>query len=295
MEARPDPKAQLTADRYLTAVADAGAHGGRWIISLDDALAGRLAANDPAALVTWKRVTTAARFFEEHKDWAGYTPVSVVAVVSDFTGKNEGFSQELLNLLARAGQHYRIVRKEVAGASSFAGLKAVIYADAEAPLPELRKQVMAFVDAGGMLITVPNWGTVPATPMPNDEHPRYSWRSAGKGRIAVAKAEPDDPWLMANDSVVLVSHRYDLVRFWNGGSTVSYFTEAPDRKRAIVHLLFYANRGPDSASVQFAGRYRTARAATVNASVNVEVKPRRNAVEIHLPLVDQYVAVELGD
>ena len=111
-----------------------------------------------------------------------------------------------------------------------------------------------------MLITGPKWGDVPGTPAKAEEHPRYSWRALGKGRIALAHEDPDDPYLWANDSVVLVSHRYDLVRFWNGGATGSFYTMSPDRKQAVVHLLFYANRGPDSASVRIAGRFRGVKA-----------------------------------
>jgi len=124
---------------------------------------------------------------------------------------------------------------------------------------------------------------------------RFSFYSAGKGTIAIAKEPPEDPYLFANDSVVLVSHRYDMVRFWNSGATASFYTMAPDHRGALVHLLFYSYRGPDAASVRIAGKYRAARAATVeNADVaGVQLEPQRDAVEIHLPQVSQYVALEL--
>ena len=79
----------------------------------------------------------------------------------------------------------------------------------------------------------------------NQDNERYEWRTSGKGRIAFAKSEFDDPWVVAQESVLLISHRYDLLRFWNGGSVGSYFTVAPDRKRALVQILFYAERGLD--------------------------------------------------
>ena len=207
-------------------------------------------------------------------------------------GPNEFLGQELLNLLARAGLHYRILRKDAI--ASLAGLKAVIYADAEAPTPELRKQVSAFVQAGGLLITVPKWGAVDGAAKP-DEHPRFAIHGLGRGRIAMAHAAPDDPYEMANDTVVLTSHRYDLVRFWNGGATGSYYAVSPDGKQAVAHLFFYANRGPDSASVRVSGPYRNVRIATVDQpevkAVHVELQ--KDAVEVHLPQVPQYVALEL--
>jgi hypothetical protein len=124
---------------------------------------------------------------------------------------------------------------------------------------------------------------------------RFSLFAAGSGSVALAKAPPDDPYLWANDSVVLVSHRYDLVRFWNSGATGAYCTLAPDGKQALVHLMFYSDRGPDAASVRIAGKYRAVRVSTVDSAqlAGVKVETQKDAVELHLPQVSQYVAVEL--
>jgi hypothetical protein len=295
VDAAPAAGAFITAGSYLIAVADSAAHGGRWIVSLDKPLADALAAGKSDALATWTKLAAAAGFFAAHKAWAEYVPMAVVGVVSDFAGDNEFFSQELLNLLARAGQHCRILPKDRVSDASLVGLRAVIYADAQPPAPALRQQVLAFVAAGGLLIAAPQWGELPGAPIPNGADPRYSLRALGKGRVAVALAGPDDPYLWASESVVMVSHRYDLVRFWNSGAAGSFCTMAPDGRQAVVHLLFYANRGPDSATVRIAGRYRAARACTADspAATKVEWVPQTDAVEIHLPPVPQYVALEL--
>ena len=47
----------------MLAFADAAAHGGRWIINLDDRLAEGIAAKSPDAMETWKRIAQAAAFF----------------------------------------------------------------------------------------------------------------------------------------------------------------------------------------------------------------------------------------
>jgi hypothetical protein len=128
-----------------------------------------------------------------------------------------------------------------------------------------------------------------------EDHPRFTLHPAGKGRIALAKDPDPDPYLWANDAAVLISHRYDLVRFWNGGATGSFYTVSPDRKRAIVHLLFYSDQGPDAASVRVAGSYRSARiwSAGQPAAQSVKMISQKDAVEVHLPQVSQYVALEL--
>src|SRR5262249_55158168 len=148
VDAPPASELRITAAAYTLAFADSAAHGGRWVISLDDSLAAGLAARKSESLESWKQLHAAARFFAERKAWAGYSPAATAAVVSDFAGANEFMGQELLNLLARGGLHYRIVRKDIAQAAAFEGLRAVIYADEEPPAPELRRRVLDFVRAG---------------------------------------------------------------------------------------------------------------------------------------------------
>ena len=290
----PPKGAGISAASYRTAIADAGAHGGRWVISLDVQLAAAIGDGKPNALAAWKQIAGTADFFSKRNQWAAYLPEAVVGVVSDFAGDNEFMGQELLNLIGRTNQQYAVLLKTKLPETPFRGLRAVIYADDQPPGPELRKQILDFVNAGGLLITGPKWGVPPGTPA-KEEHPRYAARTFGKGRLAIAKADPDDPYILANDSVLLISHRYELLRFWNGGAVGSYLTVAPDRKRAVAHLLFYADRGPDHASVRIAGRYRKANLWTPDRPEPraVEVEVQKDAVELHLPAVSQYAAAEL--
>jgi len=258
------------AGAYLVAVADAAAYGGRWILTLEDALAADVRAGKAEAVAVWKTIAGACGFFAGHAEWEAYEPVANVGVISDFTGDNEFFSGELLNLLARAGLHTAVWPKD--RVSPIRGVRAVIYADAQPPSAELRKRVTDFVAGGGLLITGPVWG------------------AAGRG-IALVKL--DDPYEVAQDAAARVSHRYDLVRCWNAGAFGSYVARAADGKRAVAHLLFYADRGPDQASVRIAGPWREAKAWQVSGPVQAEVLRQRDAVEVHLPQVGQYVALEL--
>jgi hypothetical protein len=276
---------------YLTAIADSAAYGGRWIVTLDDALATNIAAHNDRAMATWKGITQATAFFAAHAVWNEYQPVALAGVVSDFSGPNEFFSGEMLNLLARAGLHFAVLRKDSFTAAPCQGLRALIYTDPVPPSPALRRQLLDFVEGGGTLITVPSWGAAGGKP----EHARFTVSTAGKGRIAQCVSMPDDPYEMANDAWMLISHRYDLIRFWNSGATASYYAASADGKRAVAHLLFFADRGPDAASVRIAGPYRQVQASMVNTpSLPVETIPQSGAVEVHLPQVSQYVALELS-
>ena len=288
------PKGQVFPDSYRVALADAAVYGGRWIVSLDEGFAADVAQGKAEAVASWKKLGAAARFFEDRKAWSGYAPEAVVGIISDFTGDNEMMGGELLNLVARTNQQYRVILKNKLSPASFANLKAVIYGDAAPPPPALKNNILAFVQGGGLLITHPGWGIAPGMRASNQDNDRYVWRTLGKGRIAFAKSEFDDPWVIAQESVLLISHRHDLLRFWNGGSVGSYFTMAPDRKRALVHVIFYADQGPEEAGVRVAGNYRSAKMWTLDGKESrIEMIPQKDAVELHLPAVAQYAAAEL--
>jgi hypothetical protein len=287
------PPQRVFPNSYLLAVADPAAYGGRWILTLDDSLAAGVASGNANAQTVWKTIGDATAYFAGRKEWEGYRPVGVTGVISDFTGDNEFFSHEMLNLLTRAGQHCLVLRKDGVTAASMKGLKAVLYADDKPPAPELRKEILAFVEGGGTLVTTPVWGAATGS---RDEHPRFLVARAGKGRVARSAAAPDDPWQFANDAVIVISHRHDLVRFWNAGSAGSSYLVSPDGKKAVVQLLFYANRGPDAASVRVAGPYRKVKASMVGVLeiAGVTTEAQKDALEVHLPQVSQYVALELS-
>src|SRR4051812_26308446 len=232
------PPKQPFPGSYRMAVTDAGAYGARWIVTLDDELAKGIQGGNERAAGVWKMIAEATAFFAAHKEWDAYQPAAVAGVISDYTGDNEFFGQELLNLLARAGAHTRVLLKGATTAASMRGLKAVIYADAQAPSAALRKDILAFVEAGGLLLTTPVWGPAAGS---RDEHPRFAVAAAGKGRIARSVQAPADPGQYANDAAIVISHRHDLVRFWNAGAAGSNYVISPDGRQAVAHLLFYAN------------------------------------------------------
>jgi hypothetical protein len=304
LETAQHPQSQIWVDAkpkearlesYTLTIADAAAHGGRWIISLEDAFAADLLGKKPEAVAQWKKMAAASKFFADHKAWAGLVPAAVVGVISDYKGDNEFMAHEILNLIARTNEQYRVILKNKLSPASFANIKAVIYADATPPGPVLKSRIMAFVQAGGILITGPNWGMAPGFLSSQQTHPGYYWRTSGKGKIAYAKAAFEDPYVLANDAVLLVSHRHDLLRFFNTGSVGSFFTVTPDRRRAIVHLLFYADIGPDATAVQVAGAYKRGRMWTLDGTEPrpIEMIAQKDAVELRLPSVSQYAALEL--
>ncbi len=284
---------RLYPENYVAGLADAAAHGGRWIIHLDDRLAAGIASGDAASLGVWKKIRAAAHFFADWR-WPSLEPIACIGVISDFGGENEFLSREVLNLLARANQPYRVIPLEKAAPESLTGLKAVLYVNRKPPSSALRSALNGFAEKGGLVVAGKDWGAQAARLEQGDDHPRYQVRHVGKGRVAVALQAEEDPYLMVQDAVVLLSHRHDLIRFWNGGAVRACLSASADQRTALLQTVFYANARAGDATVRVAGKYRAARLYTSDAPPrDVPLLPEKDAVELHLPAVGPYGAVQL--
>lgn len=292
----PKDNEVLPLARHLIAIADAAAHGGRWVVTLDKSLADGLAARAPKAVSGWQRMTAAMRFFDAHAEWGNWTADAELAVVSSFAGGDEFFSHELLNLTARTNVPYSIVTKTGLRPESLRGLHAAIYPDTEPPSAAVRQILLDFVERGGLLITGPKWGAAPGTPVSGEPYLRYQIRGFGKGRIAMANQQPDDPYEVAQDAQILVSHRYDQVRLFNSFVLGAYATVSPDGKRRLEHLINYGGgEHDDPATAWIAGRARTAKLWSLanQQAQPLELIPRRDGMEVHLPRLEVYGGLEL--
>jgi hypothetical protein len=233
----------LAGAAYQLAIADSAVYGARWLVSLDPHLRVGLSRRSGAALDAWRRVAASLGFFEAHQEWTRYTPEGQLGVVSDYAGADEFLSFEVLNLLARRGSLFRIVDKRSALAASFADLDAVLYPDAAPPAPELAQKLDAFVDQGGTLVAPPFWPARGAS----DESawfPRFRVFRCGKGRLAVSRAELEDPSLLADDAQLLMSHRYDRLRLFNPGTAQFHYLRSIDGRTGVLHALRHDTPDP---------------------------------------------------
>jgi len=290
----PPEKRVLPPEAYALAVADAEAYGARWIISLADGLG--LAQKKPQALQAWRQVTGALEFFRAHREWSQFRPLGVLGVLSDFSGPNQDLAGEILNLLSRRSLPYRIFEKSRFVQSPIGGLKAIIDPDQQPPDGPLRRKLMAFVRSGGLLIVGPQWKPPEGPLGPGDVHGRHGVRLVGKGHLAIAKEETQDPYLVAADAHLLLSRRNDLLRLWNAGSMNAHYTVAPDGKRALVQLINYSGRpAGHPVTLGLTEPYRTARFWGLGVATPAPLKPVAAARGIELPLPDfgVYAAVEL--
>ena len=311
-ESKPGVTAWVTAEppkaneivpltRHLVAVADGAAHGGCWAVTLDKTLADGLAARKPAAVDGWKKLMGAIAFFQAHSEWSAWPAAAVLSVVSSFAGDNEFFSHELLNLMARTNVSYGIVETTRFRPEALRGLRAALYPDSQPPPAAVRQALLDFAERGGLLIAGPGLGAVsgaePVRSGADEPNPRYGTRRYGKGRISMAYKQPDDPYEMAQDVQILVSHRYDLVRFFNGFLLGAYSTVSSGGQRRMTHIINYAGGADaeDPATARIAGHFRSAKLWSFDRAEarRLEMVTQKDAVEVPLPGVAVYGGIEL--
>jgi len=286
----------LRASSYVQALADTAIHGGRWMISLDPSLRDGLARQESAARSVWGEIGRGLAFFAEHRAWSHYRPVGHLGVVSDFAGDDAFLSLEILNLLSRQSSLYRIVEKDHALDEPFDGLKAVLFVDADTPGPDLRRKLYSFAEEGGTLITPPGW-EARGTEIEHAWPPRFRVFRYGEGRLAVAREEISDPYVLADDAQLLLSHRHDGVRLFNAMGTLSHYGLSGDESSGVLHLVsFFSLFSAVPLTVWFRRGWASAR-LWVPGSGEAATAERRAAepgVEFHLETVPGYGALEVS-
>jgi hypothetical protein len=288
------PKQRPAAESYEIAVADAAANGGTWVINLDGPFADGLVKGGNIEVAVWGRITAALDFVAKLPR-IGLKPAATIGVLSDFTGANEFLSTELLNLLARDSQQIRVLPMDRLALADLSGLRAIIYPDQSAPQSGVRRRVSDFIAQGGLLVAGSVWGDTPGKTVGSESLPGYGVIKRGKGRIAIARKPMEDPYLLAKDVILLVSHRFDVVRIWNGGALRACLSCAPDGNRGLLQLVSYANDPPRDMTVRVSGSWHTATLLTVDEKKGhiVPLLRQDGAAEVHLDEPAHHSAIQL--
>lgn len=286
---------------YRIAIADAAATGARWVVTLDDKLAASLAAGTAGALRTWKSILDTLAFFEKRKQWRSYVHQGPLAVVSTFAGDNEFMGTEFLNLAARRNLLYRIVDAARVKEADLSGLRAVAWIDPERPAPEAAAKLTAFAREGGLVIVHHQAATAfSGERVLECAVTGYELRGLGKGSIASAVADWDDPYFVAADVHNLVSRRYDPIRMFNGSSYWVHNSAAPTGGGRLVQLVsfgsFSRRGGVGTADVSL--RLTEAHSAVTFHAFDAEPAPLAPVIvngntEYRLPQFGTYAALEV--
>lgn len=278
------PDRVLRPDEYALGVADAAAHGTRWVVSGADRFTEEI----------WAAINKTMAFFNGHAEWQSYRSLASLGVMSGFGEADEFMAHEILNLSARRNLLFRILDRSN---PDLRGLRAVVWVDQDVPAAQVREKLLAFVKNGGLIVGQPVLSAIFPNARPAVEaHSSYHIYPIGTGRAAVAKEDWSDPWVVAGDVHLLMSRRHDPVRFWNNGSSGSQYSVSPDGSTRLIQMVNYSARaGSDLRTAGVDGKPTLARFYTPEAPQPVVLAPRtaRRGVELEVPAFRVYAAIEL--
>ena len=231
------------ADRYLQAVGDAAIAGARWIVSLDEDLERRLLAREPATLRVWRRIAAYLRYFEEHREWRGYSPYSRLALIQD--EDNGGLlSAGLLDMISFQHTPVRVIPRRRLNEQQLRGVRIVLNVDAAPVTADEAKSLERFTKAGGTLLAPPPGWKFPAVPE-NQITP---------DRRQLEQLEP--MWEVAYGAT---ARKNFGVRLFNVASTVAALRANAEETSLIIHVLNFTDFAGESIAIHALGRWRQAR------------------------------------
>ena len=290
----PDAPAMLPVEKYCLAVADSRVYGARWILSLDPHMRAALLDGDAPALDAWKRIGDTLSFFERHAAWQTYEPMGVLAVISDFTGQNAFMAGETLNLLNRHQTQFVILDRRNALSGPITRLKAVLWMDGEEPGAEQNRNLVAFIQRGGLVVAPKYWGPPGIEPIHYDWLFGYDIYNLGQGRIVVASGGFSDPYQLAIDAHLLLGRENDLARLYNPKATNFYTSIGPEGKE-LVQILNYSTRPANYVALWIGARAPGAKLLSPNlqASQSLPGISASGGTSFDLPTVSVSCAVEI--
>jgi hypothetical protein len=227
---------------YLAAIGDAGMTGARWVLDFDDQFAQGLIKGDPTALKNWALIVQHVKFYEDHKEWRGYSMRSTLALV-EAPSSGALISGGVLDMMAT--KHTPVTPIPAAGLNgkSLLHSKMAVNVDPELLTAEQKEALKAFTRAGGTLLTGP---------------PGWRFPSLQPDQITLDKKDLEtlaEIWHELNS----VTGRDNLgARLFNVGSMLSNLEESPDGKQVVLQLVNYSDYPVADITVHVLGKFKRA-------------------------------------
>ena len=270
---------------YARAVADAAAAGGRWIVTLDDALRAKLRARDVSALETWQRLSSYMKFAERHAAWRALTPYGNVGILLDPASTNPELTDEYLKLATRRQVPYRLVERSGLSAATMSKFRAIVATELDPPSAAERKLLQEFAENGGVVIVAPSWGGAPKAE-PFAEIP------SGKGSVVVYK-DPD-PDAVARDLKELLSDDDLGVVPFNVPSIITSASGGGSGQPLLVQLVNYFDHPVEAITLRMAGKFRSARMETPEGpAIDLPLRYDQGRTEVTIPKLSLWAVVSM--
>ena len=269
---------------YERAVADAFAGGGRWIVSLDDALRSKLRARDPSAVEIWRKVSNYLKFAEAHAAWLALTTFGNVGIVVDASTEPD-LSNEYLNLTTRRQVPYQLVKRSELNTAALAKFRALLAVELDPPSDPERKILHEFAESGGYLLVGPSWGDPPETE-------RSAEIPTGRGTVVVYK-DPDPETIAHDLKEVLSDDDLGVVPF-NVPSIITSVSGGTSGQPLVIQLLNYFDHPVEAITLRVSGKFHAARVETPESAVlELPLRESEGKTEITIPKLSLWAAVSI--
>jgi hypothetical protein len=175
------------------------------------------------------------------------------------------------------------------------GLKAILWADPDAPTAGQHANLLAFVNQGGTVIAPAYWGPAGVKPHSYDWLFDYDIYEVGKGRMVVASKGYSDPYLLARDTHLIVGRGNDLARLFNPGNTNCYMSAGSKDRSELVQIVNYARNPANYVALWVSMKPQGARLWTPNSGVpdSLGAIQENDGTSFHLPAIPVHCAVEI--
>jgi len=270
---------------YERAVADASAAGGRWIISLDDALRAKLRAHDASAFEIWNRLSTCLKFADAHTAWRALASYGNVGIVLDSASAPPDRVDEYLRLTTRRQVPYQLISQSELNGIALTKFRAIVATELDPPSATERKLLQDFAENGGIVFTGPSWGNAPKTE-PFVELP------IGKGSVIVYK-DPDPDALARDLKEMLSDDDLGVVPF-NVPSVISFVSGGAPGQPLLVHLVNYFDHPVEAITLRVARTLHSARMETPEgAAMDLPLRNEEGKTEVTIPKLLLWGAVSM--
>jgi hypothetical protein len=240
--AKGHPPGPILVTAYLAAIGDAGMTGARWVLDFDDEFARGLAKGDATALKNWAVIVQHVKFYEDHKEWRGFSMRSTLALVED-PSSGALISGGVLDMMATKHTPVTPIPARTLDAKSLVHSKMAVNVDPELLSANQKEALKAFTRAGGTLLTGP---------------PGWRFPSLQPDQITLDKKDLetlDSIWKELNT----VTGRDNLgARLFNVGSMLSNLLESADGKQVALQLVNYSDYPVADITVHVLGKFKKA-------------------------------------
>jgi len=236
-------------------MAEAAVFGGSWSLDLDDWLRLGLVERDPMALQEWETLIKFQDFLTGHSEYFLLPPLVNVAVVVEDIAQ----SSEILNLLARRGVQYNVLKKTDLSSVPLGAYNLVTGVNLTPFLPAEIQMLSNYVRAGGhAVVNPPNSPEIECSPSAQQSKDTDDYRDCqwGKGKWRLYGKPISDPDQFSKDVRAAVSFNDRWVRIWNAPTVLARTAQTTASTQRIVHLVNYGIEPIEELQIQVKGHFK---------------------------------------